>query len=108
MDIGNAGKQEVEAVSQATTLPLFLGGGQDPFADDDWFAAHRVKIVLLGHQPIAAAVQAVYTTMKALREGTPPSQLTGLPSRELMARVTRADDYREWTREFLSSTAGGG
>ena len=105
---GASGKEEVEAISQATTIPLMLGGGQDPFADDDWFAAHRVKIVLLGHQPIAAAVQAVYTTMKALREGTPPSQLTGLPSRELMARVTRADDYREWTREFLSSTAGGG
>ena len=104
---GASKKEEVEAISQATTIPLMLGGGQDPFADDDWFAAHRVKIVLLGHQPIAAAVQAVYTTMKALREGTPPSQLTGLPSRELMARVTRADDYREWTKEFLNSTAGG-
>jgi len=104
---GASNKEEVEAISKATTIPLFLGGGQNPFADDDWFAAHRVKIVLLGHQPIAAAVQAVYTTMKALRDGTPPSQLTGLPSRELMARVTRADDYREWTREFLSSTAGG-
>jgi hypothetical protein len=45
--------------------------------------------------------------MKALRDGTPPSQLTGLPSRELMARVTRASDYREWTREFLHATAGG-
>ena len=63
--------------------------------------------MLLGHQPIAAAVQAVYTTMKALREGTPPSELTGLPSRELMARVTRADNYREWTSEFLNSTGGG-
>ena len=104
---GASNKEEVEAISQATTIPLLLGGGQNPFADDDWFAAHRVKIVLLGHQPIAAAVQAVYTTMKALRDGTLPSQLTGLPSRELMARVTRADDYREWTREFLSSTAGG-
>ena len=105
---GASTKEQIEAVSQATTVPLMLGGGTDPFADDDWFAAHRVRIVLLGHQPIAAAVQAVYSTMKALRDGTLPSKLTGLPSKELMARVTRADDYEGWTKEFLNSTTAGG
>lgn len=106
--LAGANKQEqIEAISQATTVPLMIGGGADPIATPEWFAERRVKIVLLGHQPIAAAVQAVYTTMKALRDGTLPSQLTGLPSRELMARVTRSDDYEGWTREFLNSTTAG-
>jgi oxaloacetate decarboxylase len=105
---GASKKEQIEAISQATTVPLMIGGGTDPIATPEWFAEHRVKIVLLGHQPIAAAVQAVYTTMKALRDGTLPSQLTGLPSRELMARVTRADDYEGWTKEFLNSTTAGG
>ena len=49
----------------------------------------------------SAAVQAVYNTLKALREGTKPSDLTGIASSELMQKVTRAGDYRQWTRDFL-------
>jgi carboxyvinyl-carboxyphosphonate phosphorylmutase len=48
-----------------------------------------------------AAVQAVYDTMKALKEGTPPSGLKGLPSAALMDRVTRAGDYSMRQKEFL-------
>jgi carboxyvinyl-carboxyphosphonate phosphorylmutase len=51
-----------------------------------------------------AAVQAVHATLKALRDGTPPAQLSGIASPELMQRVTRDADYKSWTKEFL----GGG
>jgi carboxyvinyl-carboxyphosphonate phosphorylmutase len=43
----------------------------------------------------------VYETLKALREGTPPKQLQGLPEKELMPRITRDGDYRRWTKDFL-------
>jgi carboxyvinyl-carboxyphosphonate phosphorylmutase len=61
-----------------------------------------VRIALQGHQPFSAAVQAVYTTLKALREGTKPSALTGIASSEMMAKVTRAGDYKSWTDKFLT------
>jgi oxaloacetate decarboxylase len=94
-------RDDVAAVADAIKIPLILGGGGGELSDLDWLSAHHVRIALQGHQPIAAAVQAVYTTLKALRDGTPPRELTGLPSPELMAKVTRADDYRQWTRDFL-------
>ena len=48
-----------------------------------------------------AAVQAVYDTLKALREGTPPKELTGGAPPELMKRLTRDADYQAWTKDYL-------
>jgi carboxyvinyl-carboxyphosphonate phosphorylmutase len=48
-----------------------------------------------------AAVNAVHGTLRALRNGTPPGKLAGLPSDELMKRVTRNADYARWTKDFL-------
>lgn len=98
---GASKRTDVAAVSAAIRIPLILGGGGGELSDLDWLGAHRVRIALQGHQPFAASVQAVYNTLKALHDGTPPSQLTGLPSPELMQKVTRAEDYRQWTKEFL-------
>jgi carboxyvinyl-carboxyphosphonate phosphorylmutase len=94
-------RADVEAVASALRIPLMLGGAGGELSDLDWLSAHGVRIALQGHQPFQAAVQAVYTTLKALRDGTSPSQLTGLATAELMQRVTRAEDYQQGTREFL-------
>ena len=43
----------------------------------------------------------MHATMKALRDGTPPADLKGLASKELMAKVTRSAEYAAWTRDSL-------
>jgi len=91
----------IEAVSSQIKIPLITGGGSGPLADLDWMAAHGVRVALQGHSPFSAAVQAVYNTLKALRDGTKPGDLQGIASPELMQRVTRAADYRQWTKDFL-------
>jgi carboxyvinyl-carboxyphosphonate phosphorylmutase len=91
----------IEAVSSQIRIPLITGGGSGPLADLDWMAAHGVRVALQGHAPFSAAVQAVYNTLKALRDGTKPGDLQGIASPELMQRVTRAADYRQWTKDFL-------
>jgi carboxyvinyl-carboxyphosphonate phosphorylmutase len=48
-----------------------------------------------------AGYKAVHDTLKALREGTAPKDLAGVPSADFMRRVTRGDDYARWTRDFL-------
>jgi carboxyvinyl-carboxyphosphonate phosphorylmutase len=48
-----------------------------------------------------AAVQAVYDTLAALRAGTPPKQLAGIASPELMQRLTRKADYEARLRDYL-------
>jgi carboxyvinyl-carboxyphosphonate phosphorylmutase len=92
----------IEAVSSAIHIPIITGGG-GALGDLGWLAAHRVRIALQTHAPFSAAVQAVYDTLKALREGVPPHDLKNIASAELMRRVTRAADYQKWTQEFLGS-----
>ena len=98
---GTKSRAEVEGVRSVTELPIMLGGVPDAMMDHAFFAANGVHICLQGHQPIQAAVQAVYATMKALREGANPATLAGLASAETMKRVTRAEDHAKWTKGFL-------
>jgi carboxyvinyl-carboxyphosphonate phosphorylmutase len=60
-----------------------------------------VRIALQGHAPFAAATQAVYETLKTLREGTSPKNLRGLASSELTSRVMREADVKARSGEFL-------
>ena len=97
---------ELEAISAATTLPLVLGGVPEAMADPDELAGLRVRIALQGHAPFAAATQAVYETLKALREGTAPKDLKGLASSELSARVTRVAAVRTRSANVLGLKGG--
>lgn len=82
-------------------LPIILGGTPASMADKARLAAHGVRVALQGHQPFAAAVAAIHATLKALREGTPPSALQGIAPPALMKAVTREAEYDRWTRDFL-------
>ena len=99
--VGIKTSEELEAVSASVKLPLILGGGASDLGGLDYLAGQRVRVALQGHQPIMAAVQAVYDTLKALKEGTQPGDLKNLPSKDLMKQVTRAGDIERWTKEFL-------
>ena len=93
-------REQLDAISAAVKMPLMLGGGASGL-DRDYLASRRVRIALQGHQPFSAAVQAVYNTLKALRDGTKPADLQGIASAETMQRVTRDGDYKTWTEKFL-------
>jgi len=94
-------RAELEAISVATRLPIVLGGVPEEMNDLDYLADKRVRIALQGHAPFAAATQAVYETLKALREGTSPKQLKGLASSELTNRLTREAETRARLAAFL-------
>ena len=100
--VGLRTRVEVAAVADAVRLPLILGGVGPELRDRGWLAEHRVRVALQGHQPFAAAVNAVYQTLKALREGAPPDEIGGVAPPDLMRRLTRDSDYRTWRDEFLS------
>ena len=100
--VGVRTRAELDALSAATRVPLILGGGSPELADLAYLGARRVRVALQGHQPFAAAVKAVHDTLKALKDGTPPSKLQGVADAELMKRVTRDADYGRWTKDYLS------
>jgi carboxyvinyl-carboxyphosphonate phosphorylmutase len=98
---GIKSRAELDAISVATELPIVLGGAPEEMSDLDYLREKRVRIALQGHAPFAAATQAVYDTLKALREGTSPKKLKGLASSELTARVTREAETRARIAAFL-------
>ena len=98
---GLKNRTELEAIAAATKLPIVLGGFPEEMIDGDYLVGQRVRIALQGHAPFAAATQAVYETLKALRDGQPPKNLKGLASSELTGRVTRDADVKTRGAEFL-------
>src|ERR1700681_2901532 len=94
-------RAELEAIAAATTLPVVLGGFPEEMIDRDYLVSQRVRIALQGHTPFAAATQAVYATLKALRDGELPRDLKGLASSDLTGRVTRDADMKARSAEFL-------
>ena len=94
-------RAELEALSAATTLPIVLGGFPEELVDRDYLAGQRVRIALQGHAPFAAATQAVYETLKALRDGHSPGALKGLASSGLIGRATRDAEVKVRLAQFL-------
>ncbi|WP_424813706.1 isocitrate lyase/PEP mutase family protein [Roseococcus sp. YIM B11640] len=94
-------REELDAAAGAAKLPLILGTLSPAISDRDYLASRGVRIALQGHAPSQAAAQATHATLKALREGTAPSALAGLPEKGAMARWTREAPYSEAMKRFL-------
>ncbi|EKS38881.1 isocitrate lyase/PEP mutase family protein [Afipia clevelandensis] len=94
-------RAELQAIAAATKLPIIMGSADGELADTAFLASQRVRVANQGHAPIAAATQAVYQTLKELRDGTSPKNLKGLPSSELTNRVMRDAAVKARIAEFL-------
>ena len=96
-------KAEVAEVHAETNVPLLLGGAGGELADLAFLGANGVKVALQGHLPFQAAVKAAYDTLKALREGVAPADLSDkLVSPQLLGQLTRRPDYDQWIKDFLN------
>ena len=101
--VGATTRQEVETLNGVLSVPLILGGASDELSDKEYLGAHGVRIALQGHQPFQAAVKAVHDTLKALRDGISPADLSPqLATDEQMDRYTRRSNYDRWIKDFLS------
>lgn len=101
MFVGLKTRAELEAIAAAIDAPLMLGGAGAELKQREYLAQCGVRVALQGHQPFMAAVQAVQDTLEALRDGKAPAELERVAGAELMQRVTRDSDYRDWQDEFL-------
>ena len=99
--VGVKTREQLQTLSTAINLPMIMGGVPADLMDRDYLSAQGVRICLQGHQPFMAAVQAVYETLKALREGAPAKELKGVASGDLIKQVTRDLNYQRWRRDYL-------
>jgi oxaloacetate decarboxylase len=95
---------ELEMVRTVTHLPLILGAAPSALQNPASLAQLGVRFCLQGHQPFPAAVQAIYNTLKALRDGDDPKSLPGIADSKLMNRVTKVAQYNAYTKDFLGGT----
>ena len=101
MFVGIKTRSELDAIAAEIDAPIMLGGSGAELQDRDYLSSRGVRVSLQGHQPFMASVQAMYATLKALRDGTPPSELDGIASSELIKQLTRDEQYQAWQDEFL-------
>lgn len=101
MMVGLKELDQLKALHGAVKIPVMLGGTTKELMNKTLLAEHGVRICLQGHKPFAAAVQAVYDTLKALRDGVDPADINTAASKELMNQVTRADDAESEMQRWL-------
>ena len=93
--------EQVRTVHDAAKLPIIVGSAPVSIKRED-FAAAGARILLQGHQPVAAAVKALRETYEHLFKGGAPADLKSrIASNEEMNQLTRNDTYRGWQRDFL-------
>ncbi len=100
---GLKSRAQLDAVASAVTKPLFLGSVPEDMMDLDYLSARKVRVCLQGHHQFWAGVQGVYNTLKALREGTRPSELKNVASADMQRKLLRQADYTKWSKEFLNT-----
>jgi carboxyvinyl-carboxyphosphonate phosphorylmutase len=100
---GATTKAQVEAVRAEVKIPLMLGGAGGELSDRAFLSANGVRIALQGHLSFSASVKAIHDTLKSLRDGVAPGELTDtLATPDMMGKVTRKTDYDTWTRDYMN------
>jgi len=93
--------EQVKAVHDAVKLPIIVGSAPASIKREE-FAAAGARVLLQGHQPVAAAAKALREVYEHLFKGGAPAELKSrVASNEEMNALTRNDDYRRWQRDYL-------
>jgi oxaloacetate decarboxylase len=103
--VGLQTRAQLEAVHQATALPLsVLSPPADLRNDVAFLAAQGVKILMLGNPAFGVAVKAIYDCLKHLKDGGAIEDLADKQaSSTLLRSVDRTDEFVRWQQEFLRS-----
>ena len=99
--VGVQSRAQLEAISAAVSLPIILGGSAKEVRGLDYLGSLGVRVALQGHQPIMAAAQAAYSTLKALKDGAQPEELENVPDGDFMKKYMNDADYRRQIESFL-------
>lgn len=93
--------EQLAAVQAAVKLPIIVGSAPPSLKRED-LAARGARIVLQGHQPVAAAVKALHETYSHLFSGGAPADLKSkIASAEDMDRLVNGENHKKWQHEYL-------
>jgi carboxyvinyl-carboxyphosphonate phosphorylmutase len=99
--VGVANVDQVKAVHEAVRLPIIVGSAPATIKREE-LAANGARILLQGHQPVAAMVKAVREVYAHLYAGGSPEDLRSrIASGHEMEQLTSVGDYRKWQQDYL-------
>ena len=99
--IGVESVDQVRAVHEAAKLPVMVGGAPASVTHEA-VAAAGGRVMLQGHQPVAAAVKAVREVYTHLFNGGAPAALKDkIASAGEIDKLVRGEDYKKWQKDFL-------
>lgn len=99
--VGVESTDQVKAVHDAAKLPVMVGSAPASIKRED-FAAAGARVLLQGHQPVAAAVKALRETYAHLHGGGAPAELKDrIASAQEVDKLVGGDAYKKWQQEFL-------
>jgi carboxyvinyl-carboxyphosphonate phosphorylmutase len=103
--VGLRTREQLEAVHQATALPLTVLSPPPALMHDRAFlAANGVRILMLGNPAFAMAVKALYDCFKHLQDGGALEDLADKQaSADLLRAVNRTDEFVQWQQRYLRS-----
>lgn len=103
--VGLRTREQLEAVHQATSLPLtVLSPPADLMNDRAFLAANGVRILMLGNPAFAVAVKAIYDCLKHLKDGGAMEELSGQQAApDLLRAVNRTDEFVQLQQQYLRS-----
>ena len=98
-------REQLQAIHQATPLPLtVLSPPEDMRNDPAFMAANGVRIVMAGNPAFSIAVKAVYDCLKHLKDGGDMAELAANEaSPELLREVNRTDEFIQMQERYLRS-----
>lgn len=103
--VGLRTRDQLEAVHQATSLPLtVLGPPPDMMNDRAFLAANGIKILMLGNPAFAVTVKVIYDCLKHLKDGGAMEELSDKQTASYLLRsVNWTDEFVQLQQQFLHS-----
>lgn len=98
-------REQLEAIHQATPLPLTVLSPPDDMRNDpEFMAANGVRIVMAGNPAYGMAVKAVYDCFKHLKDGGDVAELASSEApASLLREVNRTDEFIQMQEKYLRS-----
>src|SRR6185503_7689271 len=105
--IGVESVDQVKAVHDAAKLPIMVGGAPASIKRED-LAAAGARVMLQGHQPVAAAVKALKDVYAHLYNGGAAADLKDkIASAAEMDKFVNAASYKAWQKDYLGVKSKG-
>jgi len=92
---------QIKAVHEAAKLPIIVGSAPASITREQFLDA-GARVVLQGHQPLAAAVKVLREVYSHLYNGGAPAELKSkIASNEEMDKMTHNAQYKEWIKAYM-------